>query len=305
MLYLNRKWKDWMIMLLLLTGITSCIKDPVPALSTENTDVSYLNISTKGITTDPSVTGEALEEFVKTLRLIIYKNGEQSPFFNKEVDLSKLKPEGDYINIPLDEEKIHIGTSLTVYAIANEDSEEGLEKFLTSFTTASDLEQKLIDSPQEGLYAAPTSDQPFLMTAKEAIIVRHEEQTIIIDLKRVMAKVEVQFQVLGGGPSPAQYTLQADKPEKFGLLMEYNSTTASTYFNLSSLISYVPEGTKLTSITANDKSGEIEGAEGSDVILKRNDHVVLEVTIAGDPKKLQINAKVADWLTKPLNPGYN
>ncbi|WP_455621132.1 hypothetical protein [Parabacteroides sp.] len=246
-------------LLLLLAGLLLTL----PACNTElpisdgddTTSTSVLRISTKGINVD----GSNPEEYVKTLRLIVFQDGavkynglytdtELQGF--DEIDINNDK----YLIVPI-EKKIKKGM-VTIYAIANE-SGNNVETIndLNSVDNAASLEKTSITA-NGAPYDAPTENAPFLMTAKTETLVATDEATININLVRALAKVELASVTVEGVNNPTySYSLSAnaDFYASYPLFKDMGTATTATQkaFKSSSLPLFLPESSGNAEITVS------------------------------------------------------
>lgn len=316
MLDRNKRTK-WIPALLagILLILPGCVQEELTPPTPDSS--ATLRLSTKGITVNPDDTNADLEEYVKTLRLIGFQEGQQ--VVNHQItDWTGYTVQGEdpntYIEIPLDES---IGATikrgvLDLYAVANEPENYVDNLTIDASTTQSEVESLRVLGEASNI--VPSKENPFLMSAHVNTTLLQEENTIDVDLIRTAGKVEltsVKKDEEDTNLSGYSYTLSAS-----GNVYQTYPLFAGTGAEVQKLddnITVTDSPLYLSESTANavtievsvTPQGETTPYKGSLAVqIKRNTCIQLQATISETANCLLLTPVVIPWEAVVLPPTY-
>ena len=251
----NKTKYSWLltpILACLMLTQASCSNDIAENTSDPVPGGTYLTIVTRGInTTDDS----EYEDYVKTLRVIAFKNGVTNPVLNVLLDEEDLPDQNnngtadntddDFVDLTNQAEKFAIssgGGSYTFYFIANEeghyttDGTTTLESVLKAENiTADDLESMKVQFT-EAEFSVPTELKMLMSTKMSLYIKEGEDRTITIYLDRALAKAQLALKDKEGKTSgytvDAKIAMDQKIPNSY-YLMSGKTTPITFYLTLS------------------------------------------------------------------------
>ena len=246
----NRKIYSWLltpVLACLMLAQASCSNDIAENTPEQVPGGTYLTIVTRGINTTDNT---EYEDYVKTLRVIAFKNGVTEPVLNElleEADLPDQNNNGtvdntddDYVDLTDQAEKFAIGSgggTYTFYFIANEeghttDGTTTLQSVLEKENITVDaLESQKVQFTEDEIKAPTTvgANTTYMLMSKKLPVYIDEgvDQTIEVELIRALAKAQLVIR------SEEDITVSASLPKAAipdnYYLMSGKTVTNSTY----------------------------------------------------------------------------
>lgn len=299
--------KRYILWLGLLTAalFSGCSEEHLPDLP-DRAGTTLLRIQTKGIVINPVPSDDRMDEYVKTLRLIGYQEGQ--PVLNQQLsDWSgyEVKNPGpdSYIEIPM--ETLQGATlqrgSLDLYAVANEQQSLSLDNIAQE-----KLKQQMVEA--SSVNNRPTQDNPLLMSAEVHPTLLQEKNEIKINLVRSVGKVELtevtqEGQLLTG----YSYQLQAEgdvyaRYPLFGKVADMGTKFVSITSKDVPLFLSVASALTLTVTVTHD--GNTYRGFLTDVSITRNKSIRLHAQISKKDQCLLLQSTLVDWTPVELNPDF-
>lgn len=299
--------KRYILWLGLLTAalFSGCSEEHLPDLP-DRAGTTLLRIQTKGIVIDPVPSDARMDEYVKTLRLIAYQEGQ--PVLNQQLsDWSgyEVKNPGpdSYIEIPM--ETLQGATlqrgSLDLYAVANEQQSLSLDNIAQE-----ELKQQMVEA--SSVNHTPTQQNPLLMSAEVHPTLLQEKNEIKINLERSVGKVELTEVTQEGQPLTGySYQLKAEgdvyaRYPLFGKVADTKTKPVSITSKDVPLFLSVASALKLTVTVTHD--GNTYTGFLTNVPITRNKSIRLHAQISKKDQCLLLQSTLVDWTPVELNPDF-